>query len=484
MVAATLPGAEVALFDQTTIPPFEDSSRRNAMKMSKQERKQHKTPWMYVMDIEGRIFIAMKEKGSYHHSSLAQGGALRAAGGLIIEEGRLVKITPLSGHYRPAPAAFEVALRHLKSLVSDMGNTSSALDDLASNTNFTPEEIQRLYKRFMKLDKDGDGAIDREEFLSLPQIANNPLAHRMIAIFDEDGGGDVDFKEFISALSTFTVKGNKEEKLKFAFKVYDMDRDGYISNGELFLVLKMMVGNNLKDQQLQQIVDKTIMESDLDGDGKISSLFSLQHPHVLDCGKHEHCWTDDTGEREVLGILGNSCSMMVSLAFSVNPQSIKTVSGGSSDLTSTNSNTFEKNCLAMTDVQQVSDKDTVLFLDKDANRAAVEDRERKSSASQSAVNPETGEINWDCPCLGDMVKPPCGDTFKVAFACFVRSTTEPKGMDCVDAFREMQSCFKQYPEIYGRDADEEDEDDGEESEDVDLNNVDSGVQQERATGSA
>ncbi len=49
-----------------------------------------------------------------------------------------------------------------------------------------------------------------------------------------------------------------------------MDRDGFISNGELFLVLKMMVGNNLKDNQLQQIVDKTIMEADKDGDGKIS----------------------------------------------------------------------------------------------------------------------------------------------------------------------------------------------------------------------
>ena len=48
-----------------------------------------------------------------------------------------------------------------------------------------------------------------------------------------------------------------------------MDRDGYISNGELFLVLKMMVGNNLKDGQLQQIVDKTIMEADKDGDGKL-----------------------------------------------------------------------------------------------------------------------------------------------------------------------------------------------------------------------
>jgi serine/threonine-protein phosphatase 2B regulatory subunit len=92
----------------------------------------------------------------------------------------------------------------------------------------------------------------------------------MIAIFDEDGGGDVDFQEFVSGLSAFSSKGNMEQKLHFAFKVYDIDRDGYISNGELFIVLKMMVGSNLKDQQLQQIVDKTIMEADLDRDGKIS----------------------------------------------------------------------------------------------------------------------------------------------------------------------------------------------------------------------
>ena len=49
-----------------------------------------------------------------------------------------------------------------------------------------------------------------------------------------------------------------------------MDNDGFISNGELFQVLKMMVGNNLKDTQLQQIVDKTICFADKDEDGKIS----------------------------------------------------------------------------------------------------------------------------------------------------------------------------------------------------------------------
>jgi len=149
-------------------------------------------------------------------------------------------------------------------------HNSQLLENMVSSSNFDKEEIERLRRRFLKLDRDGSGQLDREEFLSIPQIANNPLALRMIAIFDEDGDGTVDFQEFIGGLSAFSSKGNKEEKLRFAFKVYDMDRDGYISNGELFIVLKMMVGNNLKDQQLQQIVDKTIMEADKDGDGKIS----------------------------------------------------------------------------------------------------------------------------------------------------------------------------------------------------------------------
>ncbi|KXS14403.1 hypothetical protein M427DRAFT_112586 [Gonapodya prolifera JEL478] len=108
----------------------------------------------------------------------------------------------------------------------------------------------------------------------------------------------------------------------------------------------------------------------------------------------------------------------------------------------------------MSEVQQISSKDTVLFIDKETNHAAIEELERKTlSGGQGAVNSVTGEINWACPCLGDLaVQPPCGDTFKISFACFVRSTTEPKGMDCADAFRQLQGCFREHPEIYGRDA--------------------------------
>jgi intermembrane space import and assembly protein 40 len=54
---------------------------------------------------------------------------------------------------------------------------------------------------------------------------------------------------------------------------------------------------------------------------------------------------------------------------------------------------------------------------------------------QGAFNPETGEINWDCPCLGGMADGPCGDEFKAAFSCFVYSQEEPKGVDCIENFK-------------------------------------------------
>ncbi|KAK2734962.1 Oxidoreductase [Myotisia sp. PD_48] len=79
----------------------------------------------------------------------------------------------------------------------------------------------------------------------------------------------------------------------------------------------------------------------------------------------------------------------------------------------------------------------------------------QEAGQEGAFNPETGEINWDCPCLGGMAHGPCGEDFKAAFSCFVYSKEDPKGIDCIDNFKAMQDCFRQHPEIYGAELDDE-----------------------------
>ncbi|SGZ01858.1 BQ5605_C033g11169 [Microbotryum silenes-dioicae] len=91
--------------------------------------------------------------------------------------------------------------------------------------------------------------------------------------------------------------------------------------------------------------------------------------------------------------------------------------------------------------------------DPDSDRPDPDD---PSSPQSAAYDPETGEINWDCPCLGGMADGPCGPEFKLAFSCFVYSEAEPKGVDCVEKFRGMQECFRQHPDIYGT-VDEDDD---------------------------
>ena len=73
----------------------------------------------------------------------------------------------------------------------------------------------------------------------------------------------------------------------------------------------------------------------------------------------------------------------------------------------------------------------------------------ESSGTEGAYNPITGEINWDCPCLGGMAHGVCGPQFREAFSCFVYSEKDPKGIDCIEKFKGMQDCFREHPDIYG-----------------------------------
>ena len=71
-----------------------------------------------------------------------------------------------------------------------MGNGTS----LPKVEGFSAEEVSRLEKRFQKLDLDHSGSISVGEFLSVPELKENPLVKRVVDVFDSDLSGEVDFK--------------------------------------------------------------------------------------------------------------------------------------------------------------------------------------------------------------------------------------------------------------------------------------------------
>lgn len=155
----------------------------------------------------------------------------------------------------------------------------------------------------------------------------------------------------------------------------------------------------------------------------------------------------------------------------------KSQQGQSDDKTTTEDNNGEEE----------SSKKTVSDSENSAKQSESSDEEKEELRKQEekqmgpteeevqhegAYNPDTGEINWDCPCLGGMAHGPCGEEFKSAFSCFVYSEAEPKGIDCVEKFQHMQDCFRKYPEHYAEQL-KETSDDEEPQDKAKVNTIES-----------
>jgi hypothetical protein len=57
---------------------------------------------IFVVNAQGEIYASTyQEKGYFHHSSLANGQPVAAAGELVVENGKLISISNQSGHYKP-----------------------------------------------------------------------------------------------------------------------------------------------------------------------------------------------------------------------------------------------------------------------------------------------------------------------------------------------------------------------------------------------
>eukprot|EP00050_Salpingoeca_kvevrii_P017505 m.65772 g.65772 ORF g.65772 m.65772 type:complete len:199 (+) comp7588_c0_seq1:1268-1864(+) len=148
-------------------------------------------------------------------------------------------------------------------------------------TGFSAKQIKRLYERFVRLDKAHTGRISAEDFMFIPELAMNPLVERIIKVFDSSADADevhVTFPDFLRTLAVFLppqsfppdltaaeeeafAARKRQEKLDFVFKIYDINGDGRIDTEELLQVLKMMVTENITDEQLRFIAETTIREA-------------------------------------------------------------------------------------------------------------------------------------------------------------------------------------------------------------------------------
>lgn len=132
------------------------------------------------------------------------------------------------------------------------------------------KEQQALRNTFNQFDKNGDGKIERQEFIDaykkiyphIDPVQVEKEANDFFTQADQDGNGEIDFGEWCAATINKRQLLN-ETNLKAAFQLFDRDNGGSISAQEVAEIL----GHNMAKDKA--VWDDIIKEVDLNGDGQI-----------------------------------------------------------------------------------------------------------------------------------------------------------------------------------------------------------------------
>ncbi|XP_077400208.1 Kv channel-interacting protein 4 isoform X2 [Vanacampus margaritifer] len=187
--------------------------------------------------------------------------------------------------------------------LSAVRHRPEGLGQLEAQTRFSRKELQILYRGFKN--ECPSGVVNEETFkdiyaqffpqggLCFPLVGVDILfratavdslslsdastyAHFLFNAFDTDHNGSVSFEDFVMGLSIL-LRGTIQEKLNWAFNLYDINKDGYITKEEMLDIMKAiydMMGKCtypvLKEETPRQHVEVFFQKMDKNKDGVVT----------------------------------------------------------------------------------------------------------------------------------------------------------------------------------------------------------------------
>ncbi|CAD6231001.1 unnamed protein product [Miscanthus lutarioriparius] len=171
--------------------------------------------------------------------------------------------------------------------------------NIATGTLLTVSEVEALYELFRKISNSiiKDNLIHKEEFhlaLFRSKKKQNLFVDRSVIykasslqhrVDDDD---DLCFSSRINSMCVFHPDAPEEQKVAFAFKLYDLRQTGFIERHELKeMVLALLDESDLDiaSDAVEMIVDRTFDQADTKGYGKIDqeewTAYAKDNPYVL-----------------------------------------------------------------------------------------------------------------------------------------------------------------------------------------------------------
>ncbi|KAL1516403.1 hypothetical protein ABEB36_000321 [Hypothenemus hampei] len=155
-----------------------------------------------------------------------------------------------------------------------------SLESLSRATRFTQDEIKRIYRGFKA--ECPTGVVREDTFKMIyaqffPQGANSgQYAHYVFNTLDQDHSGLISFEDFVQNLSILS-RGSIEEKLRWAFSLYDINGDGYITKEEMtdivssvYDLIGKLADPCIDEDTIKEKVDRIFQKMDKNRDGVIT----------------------------------------------------------------------------------------------------------------------------------------------------------------------------------------------------------------------